>query len=207
MILTERAAVITANSFNITLFTEGWLLKTGIVNHGDIRTGALFTPAVAQFVTKDCNVLAVPDRLQIVPIGDDAATHQSAVVAIGDSIVKTLPHTPYTSAGLNFACNLDPSDEIPSKSRQLFLNPQCPLASHFKSDDARFGAYFSKNFHQSRCKITILPAKQGNKDFLNIRFNYHVDITQDTAVAAVHALLELWDKAREYSNEVVRLLE
>ena len=206
----QANAVVTANNFNVFVFRESWLLHEGIVEGGEILQGAVFTPAIVQFSTAKCDVLVIPDRLQITPTCG-AEQQAEAISRLGCKIVETIPHTPFSAAGLNFVFNSQPINDMPARSRHLFLNTNGPLASHFEPADSRFGGYFSKDFHTFRLKISILPARnligETQADFLQMAFNFHADVSETGMVQRIRELFGLWDQARAYSAEIAASME
>jgi hypothetical protein len=211
MELASENVVITANQLNPSIFNHLWLAKNLTVEETDFTAPVLITPAIVQIETKQFSLLVTPDRLQFTPRGGEAQKSQAVKATVGH-IVTALPHTPYTSAGINFNWHFSPDRLGMEKlSRVLFLNERCPLAGEFSTPDSLYGAYFSKNFFGFRLKLTILPVllDQGNGpiDRISCNFNYHLYIARDGSIQQMNSLLDHWTAGKEYSRKLVEMLE
>jgi len=207
MPLISENVVVTANQFNPTVMTQLWLVQNGILaeNEGP----GIYVPGFVQVKTDDFELLVLLDRLQFVPTGEQERRADLVVEKVG-TIVRTLPHTPYTAAGLNFVWRSgDFPEGIAPASRRLFFKENSIIANDFMNDNARFGAFFSKDLFGCRLKLTALPARDvvSGDEFLEYSFNFHRDVTGPDSVQAITETLAIWDPARQFSRELASRLE
>lgn len=204
MELIQETVVITAAQFNPSIVGEHWLISNGIVMDEDFQGARFFTPVMAQFSTADAEVLLVESRLQVVLKGSDDEAKYAAIQGIAAGIVRKLPETPYKSIGLNFDWKYEPLEAIRETSKRLFVNAESPIAQAFSSDDAAYGAYFSKDCLGFRLKLTILPVGKSVPEWVRFSFNCHADVsgTEDLL-----ALLDAWKAAKGESERIVDLIE
>ena len=58
--------VITANTFNMSIFSQIWLEKHGIFTEQELTApNAIFAPGIMQIGTNGCHLLLLPERLQM----------------------------------------------------------------------------------------------------------------------------------------------
>jgi len=214
-VLVENAfagIVLTAQSFNPSIFTETWLDKNGVLAASSLEGIRVFSPEVAQFQTKECQVLVIPPKMQITfPIhrveGDFEVQRNIAVRTI-----EVLPHTPYQALGLNFDffVSFPAEKDFNAYNRALLGSGDYQLLQEFSSADAKFGRYFSKDHGPARLKLDIKPVKGGpqNKDLLQFSFNFHHDVAQLDLAERAKRLIEFirgWSSLREYSERLVKM--
>jgi len=153
-------------------------------------------------------LFVVPPQLLFVPKVPVASQQALVVEAVG-SIVRSLPHTPFVGAGLNFTWEVWPEHEdLGRLSRRLFSVPEGALFQAFEADDARFGTYVSKATLGCRLRLDIKPVNEGLEK-LRLFCNFHVDIQQnsDNALQDILQHLARWDHAMEETQAVVGLLD
>jgi len=204
--------VLTAQSFNPSIFTETWLDKNGIVAASRLEGIRVFSPEVAQFQTKECQILVIPPKMQIRfqvhgVEGDFGLQRNIAIRTI-----ELLPHTPYQALGLNFDFFVSCPDEenFNAYDRALLGTGDYQLLQEFSSADAKFGRYFSKDHGAARLKLDIKPVKGGpqNKDLLQFSFNFHHDVAQFDLSERAEKLIEFirgCPSLREYSERLVKM--
>jgi len=185
MFLTEPAfsgIVLTAQTFNPSIFTEPWLAENGIIPAGSFEGLRVFSPQVAQFQTCTIQVLVVPPKMQIIfPL---TASEGDAELAckIAERTVQLLPQTPYQALGLNFDYFVPPPEghDFLAFDRALLGDGNYPLIPEFAAADARFGRYFSKDHEGGGLKLDIKPVKAGpeDKDLLQFSFNFHYEVSR-----------------------------
>lgn len=212
MSLIEKAAsgiIITAQTFNPSIFTETWLSQNHIIDANDLIGLKLFSAEVAQFQTSDMRVLVIPPKMQITfPIpeveGDFESPKEVAV-----RTVKLLPHTPYQALGLNFDFFVtQPADQnFSDYDRTLLGSGDYQLLREFSSNDSRFGRYFSKDYKEARLRLDIKPVKAGpdKKETLQFSFNFHHEVSQldpDNRVKKLIQLIEKWDSLHKYTQHL-----
>ena len=207
MDLFQENVIVTANDFNITLVTQMWLINNGIVREEEFAVGPnLFTPAFVQVATPHFNLLVIQNQLQYLPIGDEA-NKQDIISNRLARFVSVLPHTPYTAVGLNFTWHYTPPENVTVKDigRRLFFKADTPFARSFDSNDAKFGAYYSKNVPPFRLKlaanaIDITRPNQPVEERIQLAFNYHLDSQNVTEI--VNAM-QRWSEIKQHSSSLV----
>ncbi|MBW2141592.1 MAG: hypothetical protein JRG97_11065 [Deltaproteobacteria bacterium] len=204
--------VLTAQSFNPSIFTETWLDKNGILAADSLEGMRVFSPEVAQFQTKECQVLVIPPKMQITFRIHQVSGDFEVQCNIAVRTVELLSHTPYEALGLNFDFFVSFPDEkdFNAYNRALLGTGDYQLLQEFSSADAKFGRYFSKDHGAARLKLDIKPVKGGpqNKDLLQFSFNFHHDVAQMDLSERAKRLIEFirgWSSLREYSERLVKM--
>ena len=157
-------------------------------------------------------LLVAPSQLQFTP-NPQIADQQSLIEQKVGGIVGLLPHTPFTAIGLNFAWSVN-DDGVTTRrlTRELFFKDNGPLHRRFDTEDAQFGAYFSRDFRGCREKLDIKPVtfadkNQGLMHALLLAFNFHrILVESDESVAVIREMLGLWDEFREESKQAAESL-
>ena len=204
--------VLTAQTFNPSIFTETWLTQNGVVSEDAFVGVRVFSPEVAQFQTAGLQVLVIPAKMQITfGIHGDVDASEFAQKIAG-RIVELLPHTPYQALGLNFDFFVAPPNgqNFNDYNRKLLRNGDYSLVQEFSSPDAKFGRYFSKVHGEARLKLEIKPVQAGpeKKDLLQFSFNFHHDVSQISAEDRVPFLTQLiggWASLWGYAQRLVEL--
>ena len=57
--------VVTAQTFNPSVFSEKWLQDSNLLDLGDLTGGRVFSPELTQFQTETFSVLVIPPKLQV----------------------------------------------------------------------------------------------------------------------------------------------
>jgi hypothetical protein len=199
--------VVVAQQFNPSILSEIWLAKHGIVPEG-AKTGEwLLTNQVVKIGTTDFIIMAIPERLQFTPVNATGDVQGLIEEKMG-GIVDLLPHTPYSAVGLNFEWIVTTTDlaQFASRLRQEFTNENAPLYDAFREEDARFGAYLSKNVLRFRMGVNILPISGKTDDSpiegLQYRFNFTRELVQGDPVEQIHGAIRRWTEARDLSEEI-----
>lgn len=202
--------VITAQSFNPSIFTETWMHANGIIEASRLEGVRLFSPEIAQFQTNEAQVLITPPKMQITFRTHSVESNFENQRNIATRTVQLLPHTPFLGLGLNFDyfVLLPPEEDFIDYDRKLLGTGEYKLIREFDSKDARFGRYFSKDYDFARMKLEILPVKAGpeNKDMLKFGFNFHHEVSGLEPKQKEPKLIELiggWNKLYEYSAKLV----
>jgi hypothetical protein len=202
-------AVIVANQFNPSILKQGWLMKVGVLGPDDLlEKGSLFSDQVVQVRSQYFHMLVLPGQMQFVPAVVPEQEQDLLVDKVG-TIVRELPHTPYTAIGLNFNWHLSPADgDMGRLTRDLFATPDRPLYERFGGDNARFGAYLSKDFGSFRLKLDVKPVHftEGEKSHhrLQFSFNFHSDV--DGAEQIVERLGH-WNEVRQETKDILEAVE
>jgi len=207
--LVNATTVLVAQQFNPTIVRDHWLIKHGLVAEDDFEGGCTYTDAFVNVQSKEFDLLVVPNQLQFLPKVPPDEQQALLVEKIG-AIVEKLPHTPYTGIGLNFTWHLVPEDDsIEALSRRLFFVSENPLCKAFDVEDARFGAYFSKDAFGRRLKLDIKPViamKDGNRfNLIQFGFNFHRDIEkeEEESVSIIRDSLQIWEEVRDESKRIM----
>ena len=208
--LVRSNLVIAARHFNPSVFSQLWLVRNGIMEEQEFSSGCVFTEQAVNIDSHEFAMLVVPPQLQFAPKVTPGEQASLIVTKVG-GIVRALPHTPYTAIGLNFFWHVRPEDgSVVALTRGLFYNGTHPLSELFNTEDARFGAYFSKDSLGSRLKLDAKPLtvqrKEERTEVLQFAFNFHLDLPEDRdkAVSAIERHLKIWDQAREESMSITR---
>jgi hypothetical protein len=205
--LVGHNAVVVAHQFNPSVISQVWLVRNGIIVEEDIGSGCVFTDVVVQMHSEKFNLLVTPQQCQFAPPVDDDRPEELVVEKVG-TLVQNLPHTPYNAMGLNFIWHATPPD-VCVASRNIFFNASSPLFGEFDTEDARFGAYMSKDALGCRLRLNIKPVvvtPPGGEplDTLQFSFNFHRDVgNEDDPVASIMETLEKWNEASEMSEHIV----
>ena len=215
MTLVENAfagIVITAQTFNPSIFTEAWLTQNDVVP-ADVLSGLrVVSPELAQFQTSNLQVLVIPPKMQITFGIHDDGVHPEVPQQIAQRTVELLPHTPYQAIGLNFDFFVaQPSgQDFDDYDRALLGDGSNELLVEFSSPDAKFGRYFSKNHGEARLKLDIKPVQAGpeKKDLLKFSFNFHGEVSQlsrEDRISKLTRLIGEWGPLRQYAQHLVEL--
>jgi len=202
--------VLTAQSFNPSIFTETWLQNNSILDTSKLTGMRVFSAQVAQFQTEEVHVVVVPPQLQIT--FSDKAADVEVPRSFATRVVELLPHTPYQALGINFSYFLSQpaKQEFVAYDRALLGTGEYALLGEFAAADARFGRYFSKDFGSARLRLNIKPVKAGpkNADMLQFEFNFHHDLAgiepPDRATSLVK-FIGTWNALREYAEKLTEV--
>lgn len=120
----KSSVVIIAKDVNLSIFKPPWLLKNKVFLERELEGNVIFTPPVVQIATDHFQFTALPDRVQLF-LHDENLSSEKDIERVLGTIVKTLPHTPYTAVGLNFNYLIAPEDErqFADWNRNIFTTP------------------------------------------------------------------------------------
>jgi len=202
--------VIAAHHFNPSVFSQLWLVRNNVAGEGEFRPGCLFSDQAVNVEAESFALLVVPPQLQFVPKGPPEGQGDLVRAKVG-TIVRALPHTPYSAVGVNFIWHLTPDDgNIPAATRALFYVSGRRLWREFDREDARFGAYLSKDIFGCRLKLDVKPvikhAAGTKSEVLQFAFNFHSDVPQEgnRVVEAIEGHLAKWDEAKAEATRIVQ---
>lgn len=208
-------AVVVATNLNPSIFSQLWLIKHNIFQANDFENNdkCVFTPIAVNVITEECNFTAVPERVQL-DFSANVSTHKSLLMRTLGTIVKELPHTPYTAVGFNFNWRLWPANhgEFAKINRTLFLAKDNPLAKIFSQDDCRFGSYLSKNVQLGRLRLEIkpiflpTPKEPDRTEALQLTFNFNLDLRSENRPQEIIDFLGFWDSAHDTAVDIVTAL-
>jgi hypothetical protein len=99
---------------------------------------------------------------------------------------------------------------IEQLSRELFFKGDSDVYRRFDTEDAKFGAYLSREILGCRLKLDIKPIsldESGRDDMqrLQFAFNFHCDLAGLAVepVPRIQEMLARWDDARAESMQIV----
>ena len=207
--LAQASVVIVAHHFNPSVVNQLWLADHDVVLRPEFQPGSVFTDMMVNVSSKKFSLLVAPDQLQFAP-RVPMEEQQDLLDERLAKLIETIPHTPYSACGLNFAWHLKPED-IASFSRRLFFVGDSPLHSSFDSDSSRFGGYMSCDKLGGRLKLDAKPitAKSPDGDFelMQFGFNFHFDLVQPNPAEQIPAILSKWNDAFSISSEIMMAFE
>lgn len=207
--LKDCNVVIIANTFNVAIMNSVWLYKNGIFTEEELQ-GCTSFPVTVQLQTNRFHFNLVPDRLQFT-LKPEVTNKKGLIKEKIGTLVNTLPHTPFTAAGLNFTYHITPVGEnVQSLSRQLFHNENSALfeGNDIDNGDLKFGGYFSKDWHETRFRLDAKPVnvKEGSENIEKIKFAYNFNINLDQHAdnneKIMTDLFEKWDEAELFTKQL-----
>ena len=206
--LVASNAVIAARQFNPSIIGQIWLVRNGILKEDDFLPGCLYTDAVVQVKSREFDLMVIPQQCQFAPKVDRAQEQGLLVDKVG-TIARSLPHTPYRAIGLNFTWHLIPkADDIHSILRGLFFKEDGPLHREFDIENARYGAYMSKDAWGGRLKLDVKPitvdSDEEKMEKIQFAFNFNMDVVgKEDPVACIEQVLQQWNNVHDESSRIV----
>lgn len=204
-------AVVIAQRFNPTAAGEYQLITRGVLKKEEIGEGSIFTDVLIQVRSEQFHMLLLPEQLQFIPAVPLEEEQQLIIDKLG-SLVKSLPVTAYKGLGLNFAWLYEsPDGDINRVSRAMFYVEDRLVFSAFGDDNARYGAYLSKDFDGFRMKLDIkpvsVPVDGGSLEHrLQFAFNFHRDLGAGGALEICERLGK-WNKVRAEAERIIDAIE
>jgi hypothetical protein len=197
--VTQANVVIVARQFNPSVFSQSWLIKNEILLEEDFPPRWVYSPLLVDVPSKAFHLSVLPEQLQFAPVSPSEASQDLLLAKVG-KIVETLPHTPFVAAGLNFVWQVfHETGSVAAMTRGAFFNGNVPLFRHFDAEDARFGAYMSKDVLGCRLRLDVKPvtiARKGeSQSCLQFSFNFHRQISEEDMVGSILDLLGRWSEA------------
>lgn len=213
----EENVVIVARSFNLSILSQLWLVKQGIVAEDEFGESCVFSRLAVQVDTRNYRLLVVPDRLQLT-FARDRGDRAGIIRRVLVKLIRSLPHTPFVAAGFNMQFVLDMAGvtDYASKLRRIMLPSANPVAAHFMQEDSRFGAYCTKAFAGMRLNLDMRSiqrhaAASPSEEGLQVAFNFHRDLPHEDRVGPLIETLGIWDaaagEARSITESLVRYWE
>lgn len=179
----SNSLVIIANSHNPSLFSDYFLLTSGIIDdENQIKKGSfVLTPAFSQVnLVNDININLDPNKLEITsPIGKEP-------FKIGEKYCKSLNFIKGVAIGINFDLLLSDFDfDDWFAKMNLFKDSRCVEAK-----------YLYKNSN-----VSISLMKNGNA---LAKFNFHYQLPKDLALGEVKLnFLDEWKKNQSILNDFI----
>jgi hypothetical protein len=204
------AVVVLAEQFNPSVVTHLWLKNNRILADEDFQEGSIYSDFLVQVRSRLFHMLVLPDQLQFMPVVAVAEQQQLITEKLG-AIIQLLPQTPYRALDLTFRWHLTtPGDDIGAVTRRLFCCGHQRLYQHFREQEARFGAYLSKNVAGFCLRLDIKPmsvAVEGTQEQrIQFTFHFHRDIG-DGGAPQVGEGLKHWDEVRQEAECIIDSVE
>lgn len=211
--LVNASAVIVAHQFNPSIVSQLWLVENEIVEREELKQGqgSVFSDMMVNVASEKFTMLVTPDQVQFSPNSPPPLSENLVEKRLGQ-FIRTLPHTPYTACGLNFAWLVE-DDELPTHAKSLFFVPESPLHRAFDVDNSRFGGYLSRPFMGGRLKLDVKPLTINlpdgqSSERLQFAFNFHFDVEPVRGVADLMVEhLAKWNSAFTEAETTMKLLE
>jgi hypothetical protein len=207
--LRHQSIVVLAENFNPSIFSSYWLIKNNFIKEKEILPESIFTPNLTQVVTKNYVILVTTNKLELNFEHEDPRFEET-INEVLIPIIKRLKEVPYKGLGVNFKWFISDNEvSIVKLSRKLFFNGSSKFYNIMDSDDARYGAYFSKNYKTTRLKLDIKPitavvqSENKNLDFILYAFNFHSDLEKGKEVDRLINVLSDWKSFRNESDKII----
>lgn len=223
-ILANVNAVLVANTFNPSVFSPAWLVKHGFADEGDLMPDFVFTPVRAQFSTREVAYLIVPMRAEISAVLRHAAEPPGITVDTADAIdqleskvrllTDTLPHTPYTGLGFNFAWVVPPHDREESRAllNRIFFKPDNAFMNEIAKTEFTMGGFVLQKWQEGTLKIEVKPTRyalvegEPNQEGVLVDFNFHFACEAGEHEAMLQKALAAWKDAASHATVLVNSL-
>ncbi len=213
--LISENVVIVAKNLNPSLFSQLWLVKQGIVGEEDFAPNCVFSPFITQIFTDDFQLFVAPEQMQFTLKEKSKDNSELAKEKVG-IIIKSIPHTPFKAIGTNFHWKVIPDQSIDFVDfmNNLFVKKGVPIYDQFSENDARFGAYLSKDIFGSRLRLDIKPVRPVGKEnlekkdeSLQLAFNYNLDLSDNSDMVDIMLkFLEQWNRMKNYSEDLASIV-
>lgn len=207
--LRHQSIVVLAENFNPSIFSSYWLINNDFIKEEEIQPESIFTPNLSQVVTSNYVILITPNKLELIFESEDIA-FKEIIYNVLIPIIKRLKEVPYKGLGINFKWFIsDDETSIQEVSRKLFFNESSEFYTLMDSSNARYGAYFSKDFNETRLRLDVKPinaivkADKKNLELILYTFNFHCDLEKGTEVDMLINLLSDWESFRNESNKII----
>ncbi len=215
-VLVDASVVAIAHDVNLSIFRPPWLVKSRIFTEKELQGEIVVTPAFVQVPTDNFQLMVFPDRIQMA-IRLNCPDAADCIQRVMGGVVSTLPHTPYTAAGLNFKYLAAPesADAFAPWNRALLSSSFADEVAPPDDGGARFGSYVSFDTLGLRLKLDIKPTKapdaavkmckswRPGQDLVSLGFNFHADVTQAKEPAdELIGVLGKWTDALALSEKI-----
>jgi hypothetical protein len=201
--LKDCNVVIIANDFNVTIMNNIWLYKNKIFTESELLN-SINLPVRVEVRTDYCLLSVDPKKLQF-SVDPGTENAKDIIISKIGALVKLLPHTPFSAAGLNFTYFITPDkDDIHGLTKSLFCNQTATLFEGLDEDNIRFGGYFSQDFMGTRFRLDAKPIKLINGDRseekIQFAYNFNINLSPENAQENISGLLDKWDMAKRHTE-------
>lgn len=200
--LKDCTVVIVANDFNVTIMNNIWLYKNKIFSEEDLNN-SINLPIQVEVRAENYALNVVPNKLQF-SVNPQYEQAKDVILSKVGEIVKLLPYTPFSAAGLNFTYFISPDkNDIHGLTKSLFGNPTTKLFEGLDDQNIRFGGYFNQDLMGTRFRLDAKPITIKSKDHkeekIQFAYNFNVNLGTEDAVDKIFELLDKWDEAKQHT--------
>ena len=205
--LKNASVFVVARNFNPSIFTQQWLINKNVIDEGDSDGQQIFTPQFVHVSNNRFRLTVLPEQLIFETENSPEETFVEIVNTKLTLIINALNETPFVAVGVNFQWHvIDTEQNIGGVSKSLF-DKGTGIYSLFSTEDARYGAYMSKDFLNARLKLDIKPIIDQNnddkKEFIMPAFNFHRDLSSDKKEEELFEMIEKCGLFLEESKKIV----
>lgn len=197
--------IVLIGEFQPSKFDKYYFLKNYIFEESEISEESIFTSDFVHITTKKINLTIFNNQIvlnEIEPSVDDS------ISLIMKKIIDTADFS-----GIGFGINLHwylfTGNDTNEFARKYFYNEKSELNSFFKGDNISYGAYYSKDFGNSRLKLDIKPAtvvkidSQFEQRIISFSFNFHTDLKNSDFKNNIYKSLS---EINNYTSETQKII-
>lgn len=215
--LVGSTVVLVANEINVSIFSQLWLHKNEVILEQEFTPETVISPG-AVFVPTERFVLTVlPNRLQLQIVSPERVDAYDDVQRVLGSILRLLPHTPFTAIGLNFDGVLPPSAEraFSEWNPAMFAVPALAEVIPADAENRRFGCYFSFDTLGFRAKVDIKPIQTEvvspappagsptGQELMLVSCNFHCDLQGEKRNDIALEVLMKWQSVHSKASGIL----
>lgn len=201
-------AIVLSPQLNPAIITQAWMIQQlQILPNEFLPEGNIQLPVVFSSQTRRFQLMVLPDRIQFA-LQPGHERDGDLVRQVVTGVMAATPHALYTAIGLNFVWTVYSEGETNrTTSRNMFYRDGIPFFAKMNVEDARFGAYASKDALGFRLKVDAKPLAEENPHTDSFRilfnFNFHQDLTDNDRTEQIRQLLTHWVQAYDEANRIV----
>ena len=208
--LIEKNIVIVAHEFNLATMNSIWFYKNNIFSEDELK-GNISTPLLFEVHSKEFMFRIDPQRIQFSIFSKTEKLEEMMLSKI-NKIINLIPNSPFSAIGFNFTYHYYSKEQDAGQlSKELFYFKDSKLAQEFNTDDARFGAYFSKNIDEFRLKLDIKPVPLTQKSIRDERiqfsFNFHKAINVNENYNTILVFLKKWKETKQKADSIMKKIK
>ena len=167
-VLVNANIVVLASSFNPSIISKDWMTSNGLVE--EPISNFVHTPVFSLVENKDFQLAVDQDRLQL-SAKKPVLRNMNLMAVTIKKFFSTLPETPYSSMGFNFAYR------IPVKIHFLekIVSQKEQTIKELFSANYGLGVIVLFKFRSFVVRVNVSPPIPGN-EFQTVNFNFHSSI-------------------------------
>lgn len=167
-VLVNANIVVLASSFNPSIISKDWMTCNGLVE--EPISNFVHTPVFSLVENKDFQLAVDRDRLQL-SAKKPVLRNMNLMAGTIKKFFSTLPETPYSSMGFNFAYR------IPVKIHFLekIVSPKEQTIKELFSANYDLGVIVLFKFRSFVVRVNVSPPMPGD-EFQTVNFNFHSSI-------------------------------